>query len=299
MNLRSIDLNLLVVLDALLDEAHVSRAAERLALSQPATSSALERCRHLFKDQLLVRSTGLMKLTAKAQSLRAPIKQALHGVTSVFSAPDIDLKSLTGCIRVGVADALLASMLVPLHKELQKSAPYLSVAYLPWHAASDELRRLEQGELDLAISVIPAVSGDFRRIELLQEQYVVAMRKNHPISKSFTLDSWLAYPHVVVSSRGDMRGTLDDALIPSGKRRHVGVVVPSFLAVFPLLERTDYISLIPSRCILPVHHKTLAVFEPPIALEGFGLHLAWHQRKDGDPATQHVASVLREVVSGL
>ena len=120
MNLRSIDLNLLVVLDALLDEAHVSRAAQRVALSQPATSSALERCRYLFKDPLLVRSTGLMKLTPKAQSLRAPIKQALQGVVSVFKAPDIDLRALSGNVRVGLADALLARLLVPLQKDLQK-----------------------------------------------------------------------------------------------------------------------------------------------------------------------------------
>ncbi len=299
MNLRSIDLNLLVVLDALLDEAHVSRAARRVALSQPATSSALERCRYLFKDPLLVRSTGLMKLTPKAQSLRAPIKQALQGVVSVFKDPDIDLKALSGNVRVGLADALLVGLLVPLHKELQKSAPNLSLSYLPWQSASDELRRLEQGELDLAVSVIPAVSGNFRRIELLQERYVVAMRKRHPAAAKFALDTWLAYPHVVVSSRGDVRGTLDDALMPSGRARHVGVVVPSFLAVLPLLEHTDYIAMLPSRCILPVHHSKIAVFDPPIPVEGFSLHLAWHQRRDGDPAVQHVAATLRRVVTGL
>ena len=94
-------------------------------------------------------------------------------------------------------------------------------------------------------------------------------------------------------------GRTCQALMPSGRTRHVGVVVPSFLAVLPLLEQTDYIALLPSRCISPTHHSKLAVFEPPIALEGFGLHLAWHQRRDADPATQHVANVLRQVTSLL
>ncbi|MDB5932421.1 MAG: LysR family transcriptional regulator [Polaromonas sp.] len=299
MNLRAIDLNLLVVLDALLDEAHVSRAAQRISLSQPATSSALERCRHLFKDPLLVRSAGLMKLTPKAQALRAPVKQALQGVVSVFEAPAFDLKALSQNVRVGLADALLVGLLVPLHKKLQKTAPNLSISYLPWHSASDELRRLEQGELDLAVSVIPAVGGNFRRIELLHEHYVVAMRKRHPAAAAFSLDAWLAYPHVVVSSRGDTRGALDEALLPSGRARRVSVVVPSFLAVMPLLESTDYIALLPSRCILPAHRSKLAVFEPPLKVEGFSLHLAWHQRRDADPAVQHVAQLLRQVISAL
>ena len=299
MNLRSIDLNLLVVLDALLDEAHVSRAAQRVALSQPATSSALERCRHLFDDPLLVRSTRLMTLTPRAQSLRAPIKQALQGVLSVFEAPAMDLKALSGTVRVGLADALLAALLAPLHKKLQRSSPRLSLSYLPWQSASDELRRLEQGELDLAVSVLPAVHGSFRRIELLQEHYVVVMRRRHPAAAAFSLDAWLAYPHVEVSSWGDSRGALDDALLSSGRTRHVGVVVPSFLAVLPLLEHTDYIAMLPSRCILPGHRKKLAIFKPPISVEGFSLHLAWHERRDGDPAVQHVARVLRQVVSAL
>lgn len=299
MNLRSIDLNLLVVLDALLDEAHVSRAAQRVALSQPATSSALERCRTLFKDPLLVRSNGFMKLTPKAQSLRAPIKQALGGVVSIFEEPSFDLKSLTGNVRIGLADALLVGLLAPLHKQLQQSVPLLSVSYLPWQSASDQLRRLEQGELDLVVSVIPAVSGQFRRIEVLQEVYVVAMRKRHPAARAFSLDTWLAYPHVVVSSRGDIRGTLDDALMAIGRTRHVGVVVSSFLSVMPLLEQSDYIAMLPSRCVKSTLHNRLATFEPPLSIEGFSLHLAWHQRRDGDPAVQHVANTLRKVMTSI
>ena len=111
MNLRGVDLNLLVVLDALLEEAHVSRAAERLGLSQPATSSALDRCRHLFGDRLLERAAGSMRLTPKAEALRPRLKDALAGVVDVLAPPEVPLADLRQTVRLLMADNLAALLL--------------------------------------------------------------------------------------------------------------------------------------------------------------------------------------------
>jgi hypothetical protein len=104
MNLRTLDLNLLVVLDALLDEAHVGRAADRLGLSQPAASAALQRCRHAFRDELLERGRGTMRLTPKAETLRAPLKSLLAGVTELMDPPEIPLADICQTLRITAAD---------------------------------------------------------------------------------------------------------------------------------------------------------------------------------------------------
>lgn len=299
-SLRSMDLNLLVVLDVLLDEAHVTRAADRLALSQSAASNALERCRQLFGDALLQRAGARMKLTPRAESLRAPVKQALQGVRALLMPTAADLTTLVATVRIGMADALVAAVLAPLQQQLQSTAPRLTVAYLPWQGAGELMHRLERGELDLVLSVLPPVAGSLRRVELMDEHYVVAMRRGHPAARKFTLDRWLQYPHVVVSSRGDARGALDDTLqIRWQRKRQVGVVVPNFLTALQLVQQSDYLAMLPSRSVLPSMRAGLKVVAPPIDVEGFSLHLAWHERTDGDTATQHVAELLRGVVRHL
>lgn len=298
--LRQLDLNLLVVLDVLLEEGHVTRAAERLALSQSAASNALERCRHLFGDALLQRHGPRMKLTPKAQALKAPVKQALQGVQALLLPSTSDLATMKATVRVGMADALMSAVLGPLQQQLLQTAPKVTMVYLPWQGAGELLHRLERGELDLVVSVLPPVSGALRRVELLEEHYVVAMRKGHPAARGFNLERWLSYPHIVVSSRGDLRGALDDTLELRWQRsRHVGVVLPSFLAARQLLETSDYLAMLPSRTLRAAASDRLQVLPPPIEVEGFALHMAWHARTDGDPAIQHAAELIRAAVRAL
>ncbi|WID95874.1 LysR family transcriptional regulator [Bosea vestrisii] len=296
MNLRSVDLNLLVVLDALLDEAHVSRAAERVGLSQPAASSALERCRHLFGDPLLLRGGGRMRLTAKAQALQQPVRDILAQVTALLDAPEPDLMSLVQTVRVMTAELPPELVTGRVYEQLMQTAPGLTLAILPWQGAQATLEALAQGRADLAISVFPAIDADFTRSELLRERYVVAMRKDHPAQAGFDLDRWLAFPHVLISGRGETHGPLDEALARLGRKRHIGLVVPSFLSVPPLLLSSDLIALLPSRTLPPEDADRFATFEPPVAVEGFPLHLAWHRRSEGDLAVQHVARLIEAVL---
>lgn len=293
MNLRGIDLNLLVVLDALLDEAHVTRAAARLALSQPATSSALDRCRHLFGDPLLERAGGAMKLTPKAEALRGPLRALLADVEAVISPPAQDLATLRRAVRLVMADHPAAMLAPALLADLAVSAPGIDLVIQPWHGATAALESLARGDSDLAVSVFPAVDSAFRREQLLFETYVVAMRAGHPAAADFNLDRWLSCPHVLVSGRGETRGALDQALAAHGRERRVGVVVPSFGMVAPLLLSTDLVAMLPRRCLPAASRDAFAVFEPPIAVEGFPLHMAWHARRDDDLAVRHVAALVR------
>ncbi len=300
MNLRSIDLNLLVILDALLDEAHVSRAAAKLNLSQPATSSALDRCRHLFGDPLLERGKGGMRLTPKAESLRDPLKTLLVGIAAVVDAPEEPLSEIRQTVRILTADFPGILIAGALHRALAQSAPGIDLVIQPWHGAPEALESLARGASDIALSVFPTMDETaFHRETLVEEHYVVAMRKDHPAAQRFTLDRWLAFPHILVSGRGDTRTPFDDQLAALGKTRRVGIVVPSFLMVPSLMDDSDLIAMMPSHCLPPEAATRFHVALPPIPVTGFPLHLAWHRRRDKDRAVQHVADEVRTLFVGL
>lgn len=290
MNLRSLDLNLLVMLDALLDEAHVSRAADRLGLSQPAASAALQRCRHLFRDDLLERGRGTMHLTAKAEALRAPLKSLLSGVIELVDPPHIPLAEIRQTLRITTADYPALIVISPLQQELQHTAPGIDLVIQPWHGADAARAALVDGSSDLAISVLPPAEDDLHREELLVEHYRAAMRNGHPAAADFDLDAWLAYPHILVSGRGDTRTPIDAELASRGLSRRVGLVVPSFQMVPDLLRGSDMIALLPSRIL--AEFDGLVSLPPPIPTPDFTLHLAWHRRRAKDAALQYVAAIL-------
>lgn len=299
MNLRSVDLNLLTVLDALLDEAHVSRAAERVGLSQPAASNALERCRHLFQDRLLERAPGGMLLTPKAQALRGPLKEILGSVSALVGTASVDLSTLRQTVRVVMADFPAIIVAQPLHQRLAQLAPSIDLVIQPWQGGEAAQESLSRGQSDLAMSVFPNLGPDFTRRLLLHEHFVVAMRPGHPAIPDFDLQRWLSYPHVLVSGQGATWGPLDEMLKGQGLSRRIGIVVPSFVMVPDLLAGSDLISLMPSRCLSMSMARTLYTVEPPIDVQGFPLHLAWHKRRDEDVAVQCVARALEEVISEL
>jgi DNA-binding transcriptional LysR family regulator len=290
MNLRSLDLNLLVILDALLDEAHVSRAADRLGLSQPAASAALQRCRHLFRDELLVRGRGTMRLTEKAESLRAPLKSVLAGVIDLVDPPEQPLADIRQRLRLVMADYPAIFVTGPLHRALADTAPGIDLVIQPWHGAGAAKAALLEGSTDLALSVFPHEEPDIRREKVLTEQYVIALRPGHPAIEGFDLDQWLAWPHVLVSGRGETRSPLDGELTRLGRTRRVGLVVPSFAMVPDLLRGSDMIAMLPSRVAAAA--IDLVALPTPIHVTGFDLHVAWHQRRAKDRAVQHVAALL-------
>lgn len=297
MNLRAVDLNLLVALDALLNEAHVSRAAMRIGLSQPAMSNALERCRHVFKDALLERGQGSMRLTPKATALREPVKHILADIGALLQPQAPDLATLQQTVRVLLPDAPPTLVLLPLLKALAHTAPQLQIVVCPWHGAGAALASLVNGELDVAVSVWPDVPPDIQTEALSTETYCVVMRKDHPAAQAFNLAQWLAYPHVLVSGHGDTTSPLDAALSLLGHQRRVGLVVPNFVAVPAVLLATDMLSLLPCRCLPLGWADAHAVFDPPVPVDGFTLHLAWHKRRAQDVAVQHVARLIDEVLS--
>lgn len=187
----------------------------------------------MFDDPLLERSPRGLELTARARALRDPLGELRRGVLAlVESSPAVPLAGVEQTVRLSVADYGVAAFIGPLLASLAERAPGIDLVCLPWSGADDAHAALEAGSLDLAVSV-PAPSN-LRFRTMLNERYVVVLREGHP-ALPLTLSRWLRHPHIVVSGRGSSLGALDAVLAERGLRRRVSVVVPSFLAVPPLL----------------------------------------------------------------
>lgn len=238
-----------------------------------------------------------MQLTPKAQAMRGLLKQILGSVSTLVGAASAELSTLRQTVRIVMADFPAIVIAQRLHHRLAELAPGIDLVIQPWQGGEAAQESLSRGQSDLAMSMFPPLGPDYTRRLLLHEHFVVAMRSGHPAIKDFNLDRWLSYPHVLVSGRGATWGPLDEQLKGQGLSRRVGIVVPSFVMVPDLLLGSDLIAMLPSQCLSMPMANALHTVEPPIEVEGFALHLAWHKRRDEDAAVQCVARVLEAVIA--
>lgn len=298
-DLRSFDLNLLRVLDALLDTQHVSKAARHLNLSQPATSAALARLRNVLGDTLLVRTGNRMFRTTFAEQLRPKVRQLLAEVEQTLRAP-IEFSPATSerLFRIAANDYAVAAIISPLLEDLQKKAPQTRVEVVPFEDDFD--RRLHQDRYDVAIRDRWSMRS-WRYLEtLFREDYVCIARKGHPrLSPKPTLKEFLAEGHVLISPAGRASGVVDKALAQQKRERRVAVTLPHFLAAPAVVARTDYVMTIARSVALrlaPIYK--LQVFAPPLSLDGFEVAMAWHPRGIGDAGVNWLIEQVRLCASG-
>lgn len=295
-NLRAIDLNLLLVLDALLQERSVTRAAGRLHLSQPAVSHALDRLRALFRDPLLERRGTQMVPTQRATELSAQLGRVLTDIQQLVDLPQTPLAQRVQTVRVAMADYPCAVLLPALWTRLQKQAPGISLVCQNWLEGPRELERLQRGDTDLALSLFGDVPDDICKEKLGVEHYIGVARRRHPLGRTPTLDAFCRYPHVLVSAVGGQRSQLDGLLAAHGHTRRVAVSVGSFLTVPSLIAASDAVALVPrSLAQLWPPAQGLMRFTPPLPPPPFDIHLGYHRRRADDPGVMAVARCLRAV----
>lgn len=295
-NLRAVDLNLLLILDALLGERSVTRAASRLALSQPAVSHALDRLRSLFHDPLLERHGAQMVLTAKAEALKPRLARLIAEIQSVVDLPQTPLAALQQTVRLSLADYPCAILLPPLWQRLREVAPGIQLSCQNWHEGTRELERLQRGDTDIALSLFTHVPDEICRETLGVEHYVGIARAGHPLGPTPTGDEFCRYPHVLVSAVGAQRSPYDAQLAALGWQRRVGVSVSSFLAVPSIVAASDALALVPAslaRFWPPL--AGLLHFIPPLAPPPFDIHLGYHRRRGLDAGIMAVVDCLKIV----
>ena len=264
MNMNSLDLNLLVALDALLKEASVSRAALRIGLSQPAASHALQRLRDLLSDPLLVRNGARMELTPRAQALRGPLAQALDQVRGLFLPEAFDAESSERHFRLMMPD-LAVELLVPaLMEKVTRIAPNVTIDVVPWRGPAiftPEFART----IDLVISIGDAFKG-FHRQRLYTDSDALAVRRGHPAGARLKKrDAFLKARHVAVIIRGQNEDLIDIWLRPKGIERRIALVVPGYIEALHVAARTDLIAFVPRRLIAALSKQlSLAAVPPPL-----------------------------------
>lgn len=298
-NIRNIDLNLLVAFDALYDARNVTRAADRLALTQPTVSGMLTRLRGLFGDPLFVRTQHGILPTPRADALAEPVKELLAGAEALVTPAEFDPRSAEMVVSISANDYLQHSLIVPLIRKLRKSAPRVQLAILPAEVTglADKMAR---GIIDLAVTIPEFANPGLPRSLLYTERYVCVARKGHPLTgKKLSLKDFCRFDHVIVSpTGGSFEGPGDQALAERGASRRVSVSLPSFHVLLETVRTDNFLALVPER-LLYGKMAGLKIFIPPITLPNFDVIAAWHQRADKDPAHQWLRSRLIEVANEL
>jgi DNA-binding transcriptional LysR family regulator len=283
-DIKSIDLNLLRIFVVLFEERHVSRAAKRLRLTQPAVSMGLSRLRELLSDELFVRSRRDMLPTEKARRLGPRIQQAFSLIQSSLGEDQgFDPAKANADVRVSVDDYLAQVLVLPVMKKASEIAPGLRFEIVPLRDR-DPNRDL-QIDLDFAIRAIQKVSPNLYSKKLITENYrVLASPQNKRVKKELTLKDYTELDHILVSPFGGFNGTVDGALEAKGLRRNVRCSVGHF-ALGPLFVKDSDCLLTLPASIAESYESLYGLrgFEPPLKMPSFSVHLYWHERVHRSP----------------
>ena len=283
-HLSRVDLNLLVLFEAVLAERHVGRAAGRMHLTASAVSPGLGRLRHLLHDPLFLRTPKGVVPTARALDLAAPVADVLARVRGVLASVEpFDPTTSMRRFVLGAPDGASAVFLPPLLETVRRGARGIDISLrqvLPaegelsperaWRPAFDAL---EARAIDVAVVPVDAVPVRFHAQVLYDEDFVVAARAGHPYAKAPSLARYCDLQHLVVSDTGDAHGFVDAALAELGRTRRVAATVPNFMLALAVVAETDLLSAFP-RTFVARHGARFGVvaIEPPLPLRRFRLH---------------------------
>ncbi len=297
MNVNSLDLNLLRVFDAVLAERNVTRAAERLYLSQPAVSHALTRLRHAVGDDLFVKVPGGVRPTPRARELGAPVNEALAALEQALNPPEFDPATSTRSFRIATHDYLTTVLMADLAAHLAALAPGVSVRLRPTEGRALEM--LDQQEADMAISAFGVLPERFDEQVLLRDRYVCVMRAGHPLAAArLTVGRFARARHLLISPRGDERGFVDTALAARGLSRRVAMIVNQFAPALGIVAASDLVLTVPERVVAgaadpsALHIAPCPVDTPDTFTK---TSVVWHRRLGRHPALAWLRETLVQV----
>jgi DNA-binding transcriptional LysR family regulator len=300
MELKDIDLNLLVVFNQLLIERKVSKVAENLGLGQPAVSNALARLRKLFGDELFLRTSSGMQPTPFADQLAESVGYALgmiHGAVNARNS--FDPASSKRTFSIGMTDIGEIYFLPQLMKKIQLVAPAVSISTVR-NTATNLKDAMEAGHVDLAIGLLPQLKAGFFQQRLFAQQYVCMFRKGHLLDKrKISPSDFFAADHVAIVSAGTGHGQADEILDTGSPQRRVRLTVPHFVAIGHILQSTDMVATVPER----LAEKMMTPFDlkyvsHPVKLPQIAINLFWHAKYHKDPASQWLRSLIFNMHSG-
>jgi DNA-binding transcriptional LysR family regulator len=289
MSFLNLDLNLLRVFDAVMTEQNLTRAADRLATTQPAVSNALRRLRDTLDDDLFIRTPHGVRPTPRAEELQPVVRLALSTLEAAITSEKTDLSEAHTTFRLSMADSTASLLLPSLIRQMKQDAPKLRIQTLP-PMTRDPRPSLLQNDIDLAIGHFPGIVAQLdaeqgavspiRHSRLYSGEYVCAMRKGHPLANSeLTLDSYCGADHVLVSFSGRPKGQADKVLADMGRERRIVLTVNQFYTVGQILEGSDLISIMPRHLIASTRMDHVLISKKlPFPLSSVHVEMLWHER---------------------
>ena len=280
-----IDLNLLWTLKVLLEERNVTRAAERLNMTQSALSHRLRRLRDILGDPLFVANSHGLTPTARAEAIAVPLADGMrHLQTALQTIDEFDPKTSKRALRMAVVDQAEVAYLAPMMRALAVAAPGVDVVVVS--PTGDIYDQLENGKVDLLYSPHVPDRAGMRQRTVFEDRQVAAVRSGHPvIAQGLTLDRYCELSHVHVSPRADHVPAVDRILAEMGRQRRIALRVPRFAGAAFMVVQTDLVlTTTGAFAAAASRHLDLTVLECPLELPNVRIRMAWHERFDRDPA---------------
>ncbi|MBC3883564.1 LysR family transcriptional regulator [Undibacterium griseum] len=298
MNFLTLDLNLLRVFDAVMIEQNLTRAADKLAMTQPAVSNALKRLRYSLNDELLIRTAYGVKPTPRAEALWPVIRQALCSLESAIAPDSFDVSQAKITFRMAMADATAALWMPTLVRSIQSDAPGINVRMVPL-TTREPRPMLLRGDIDIAVGFFPGVvaqlsggqaagNSPIRHERLYSGHYVCVMRRDHPLAGSeLTVDDYCAARHLLVSFSGRAHGLIDEVLAKMGRERHILLTVNQFFTGGRVVAHSDLITVLPRHLISATGMTEALIWkELPFETPQVHIDMLWHERDSRNPAHQ-------------
>ncbi len=300
MNYEQVDLNLLAIFDAVMTELNVTRAAERLHMTQPAASNALKRLRHLLNDELFVKVPTGVSPTPKAIEIWHPIRDALAQIYQTLQPAKFDPVTATVTFTIAMND-LTANLVLPkLITVVEKSAPNINIRAVPsTHINAPML--LEQAEIDIAIGVFAKPNSRLRSHTLFTSPFTCVMRRDHPLAnQKLTIEDYIQAKHLLVTLTGETTGLLEPILQERGLKRRIALTVNHFGIAPRLVTCSDLIAVLPTRIVeMSEFYSQLHLTPSPIEIAPSTVKIMWHERNHLNSAQEWLRSCLVEICTNL
>lgn len=310
-NFRTLDLNLLRVFDEVMTERNLTRAADNLAMTQPAVSNALRRLRDALGDELVVRAGYGVQPTPTALAWWPSVREALEQLRETFAPVEFDPSETTATFTLAMADATASLLIPPLVAVVEHEAPGVSLRMIPL-TTRDPRKLLAEDDLDLAIGHFPAaiaalgmeemrsdIASTYRHQRLYSSPHVCVMRLGHPLAeRELTLDDYCDAHHLLVSFSGRPFGHVDEALAALGRSRRILVTVNQFFTAGIIVANSDLLTALPRHFLASTGTTDKVAARPlPFELPTVEVHAMWHRRRETKPGHAWLRESIRRAAA--
>lgn len=300
--MRTQELNLLMIFDAIMTENSISRAAKRLSLSQPAVSNAVARMRHVWKDELFLKDGRGIRPTSYARNLWLDIRLPLTELANVIDPQEFDPSTAKRTFRVALSDSIVQLAWLEMRKLIEREAPNISL-----HAHPYQIQKTEQFLMDAEVDLV--IGGGFTPTNNIQAEYlfepkfVMITRPDHPLAKpEITPEEFVSAEHLLVSLSGEASGIVDQTLAQMNLTRRIAMIVNHFTCVANIIKDSNLVAVLPSTAVeKEILNGELAVTKVPFAIDARAVSSYWHKRQEKDLGLcwlrQHLTRLIKDDVA--